>query len=78
MFILVIVGAGLWTLLTLIIGIRVGASVAFFPWLTAPIGFFVIVLLARVYLEIITVLFRNRRQYIEATQAREIELWRVK
>lgn len=57
-FIIAIIASGIGALLLLIGGISSGVAEALLAIILAPIAFFVYVLLARIWLEVIIVLFR--------------------
>jgi hypothetical protein len=68
LFIIMIVLAGLWTLGLLISLVREGAGPALLGLIIAPLMFFFSVLMARVWLEVIVVLFRiaeNTSRFVE-------------
>ncbi len=58
LFVLAIIGSGIGALVLLIGGITSGVAQAFVYIILAPIIFFLYVLLARIWLEVIIVLFR--------------------
>jgi len=58
LFVLAIIGSGIGALILLIGGITGGGAQAFVSIILAPIVFFLYVLLARIWLEVIIVLFR--------------------
>ena len=58
LFVLAIIGSGIGALAVLIGGIAGGGAQAFISIILAPIVFFLYILLARIWLEVIIVLFR--------------------
>lgn len=58
LFVLAIISSGIGALMLLFSGIAVGGAEAFIMIIVSPIAFFFYVLMARIWLEVIIVLFR--------------------
>lgn len=73
LFVLAIIASGIGALVLLIGGIADGGAEAFVAIILAPITFFLYVILARVWLEVIIVLFRiaeNTNKLVEQTKGK--------
>lgn len=57
-YILAVIGGGLWALFTLWAGIRIGGGSAVLALITAPLGFLLFTVGTRLYLEVVLVLFK--------------------
>jgi len=71
LFVLAIIGSGIGALVVLIGGIAGGGAEAFIAIILAPIVFFLYVVLARIWLEVIIALFRiaeNTGKLVEQTR----------
>lgn len=74
LFILAIIGSGIGTLVMLIGGIAGGGAGAFVVIILSPILFFLYVVLARIWLEVIIVLFRiseNTSKLVEQSKDKD-------
>jgi len=74
LFVLAIIASGIGALALLIGGIAGGGAGAFISIILAPIVFFLYVLLARIWLEVIIVLFRiaeNTGKLVEQTKDKD-------
>lgn len=58
LYILAVLGIGLWSVIFLIGGISRGGGAAIVALIVAPLGFIIGVVMARIYLEVVVVLFR--------------------